>query len=320
MTTQNPDTTAKPASVGAPPGATPPAPAAGADSAAEPTLKERSAELRQIAKQEEAKLRNREKERAERVALEARVRDAEAKAAKLAELEERLGKDPLGILNERGVKARDIAERVVKEGTPDAKLEELSAKYQRLVEEREAERKAMEAKVAEEQRRAQYEAARKQLHTTFEGMKEKLPILSRLCTTPARIEREYMSAWNAIQSDPEASQYTYTDAEIFQAMEDQKALDRDAFLDGSDADVLEKVLTSKRASATSTEKASPGGVRQASENASSSSAKTLTNGQAAARASTEDDEFARRKGETIQQWDRRTAPLYAKKLQEARRG
>jgi hypothetical protein len=321
MTTTNPDTTAKPASAanGATPGAeggsTP-----GAGSAAEPTLKDRSAELRQVARQEQAKLRARETERAERVALEARAKAAEEKAARLDALEERLGKDPMGILSERGVKARDIAERIVKEGTPDAKLEELNAKIAAWEAKQEADRTAAQRRADELQRQEIVSQARKQLHSTFTEMKDKLPILSRLCTTEARIEREYMAAWTAIQSDPEAAAATWTDAEIFEAMEQAKAADREAYLEGSDADVLETVLTKKRASVTTDGKPSTGSTRQATESAGSSSAKTLTNGQAASRTSAEDDELARKPGETLAQWDKRQDAVFAKRLREGRRG
>jgi hypothetical protein len=320
MTTSNSDTTAKSAPGAPPPASGSPSLAPGADSAAEPTLKDRSAELRQVARQEQAKLKARETERAERVALEARVKAAEERAAKLDALEERLGKDPMGILAERGVRARDIAERVVKEGTPDAKLEELSAKYQKLVEEREREKQELEAKVTAEQQRAQYESARKRLHETFDSMKEKLPLLARLCTTEARTEREYMAAWNAIQSDPEARGLNWKDEEIFEAMEQAKAGDRDAYLEGSDADVLESVLTKKRTYATVSEKASPGGARQGSESASSSSARTLTNGQAASKVSADDDELAHRKGESLEAWSKRQDKILAERLRQSRRG
>jgi hypothetical protein len=320
MTQPTTDTTAKPAPAanGATPGAAGGSPP-GADSAAEPTLKDRSAELRNVARQEQAKLRARESERAERVALEARVKAAEERAAKLDALEERLSKDAMGVLSERGVKARDIAERIVKEGTQDAKLDELSAKYQALVAEREKEREELKAKVAEEERRRAYDGARKQLHTTFTEMKEKLPLLSRLCTTEARVEREYMAAWQAIQADPEGRATQWTDAEIFTAMESAKALDREAFLEGSDADVLETVLTKKRASATVDGKVSTGSVRQGSENASSSGAKTLTNSQAAARV-TADEGFDIRQGETLAQADKRQNAMLTDRLRRDRRG
>src|ERR1700685_2521286 len=132
MTTTNPDTTVNGVTEAAP----------------EPKLAERAAQLKNAAKAEQAKLRARETDRAERVALEARAKAAEEKAARLEAFEKEVSSDAIGFLQRRGVTAQSIAERVVKEGTPDAKLEELAAKYQKLEEERAAERKAYEERVA----------------------------------------------------------------------------------------------------------------------------------------------------------------------------
>ena len=241
------------------------------------------------------------------------------RAARLDALEKELDSDALGVISKRGIKARDIAERIVKEGTPDARIEALEREL-RERDDRDAKRqKELEDQLTARQQREQYDAARKQLHATFSEMKEKLPILSRLCTTESRIEREYMAAWQTIQSDPEASKQRWTDAEIFEAMEQAKVADRDAFLEGSDADVLEKVLTNKRASVTTDGKASSGSVRQGIENASSSGAKTLTNGQSAARV-TADEEFDIRPGETLAQADKRQNRELTERLRRERRG
>jgi hypothetical protein len=297
----------------------PEAPKPPPESAAEPTLKQRSEELRQAARQEQAKLRAREAEKAELVEARRQAKEGTEAAKKLAALEERLSKDALGLLNERGVKARDIGERIMREGTPDAKLEELNAKIRLLEETRDKEHKQAEEKAQRLERERMVESARKELHKRFEDLKPSLPILSALCKTEARFEREYMAAYQTIASEigvEAASQLK--DDDIIKAMEEAKAGDREAYIESFDAESIEKVLTKKRSSATVDEKASAGSVRQGSENASSP-AKTLTNAQAASR-TTAEGEFDIRKGESLADADKRQNALLVERLRAGRRG
>jgi hypothetical protein len=175
--------------------------------------------LRAAAQAEQAKMARREQERAERVALEQRVTAAEAKAAGLAALEERLGKDALSVLAERGVTAKQIAERVVADGTPDAALKALQAKLVKLEEEREKDRQETQRRVAEAERGRAVDQARAALARSFDDAKAEIPVLHKLIKDPAKLEREYIAAYNTIRGAIGAKVDSLSDKDILLAME-----------------------------------------------------------------------------------------------------
>lgn len=252
-----------------------------------PTLAERREKLRAAAETVKGDRKARQRD-AEALANLQRQIDAErtraAEAARRAEDAERRSKeldaelaDPLSFLHKRGIAAKDIADRVLKDGTPEAANEEIKRKLAALEESTKKDREEYERRVQEAEKRAQFEAARRELFGTFDRRKGDLPLLAKLCDSPAALEREYMSAWRAIQSDPDARRHQYSDEEILESIEAAKRAEFEAAIDTIPVDELEKHLTRRKPNAKKQEaEASPAGAPQGTESAKPS--KTLTNG------------------------------------------
>ena len=92
----------------------------------EPDLATRKAELAKIAEGERRKLAARQQERMAMAQLEQRAMAAEQRLqlaeARANSIEEELRQDALGFVTKRGVSARDIGDRIVREGSTDEKL------------------------------------------------------------------------------------------------------------------------------------------------------------------------------------------------------
>lgn len=227
--------------------------------AAEPTLAERREKLAGIAAKEQAKLQARQREQQELAQARAE-RDAERQArahleARARQLEAELGRDPLELLESRGITAKQIADRILKKGTPEAAVEEALQKVKAREDQLAAELQQLRERDQRAQHAAMQAQARRQLSDTFEGVKAECPILAKVASTPARLEAEYLSAYQRIVATL-GPNHGYSDAEILKGLEEAKRADLEEALEAYEVEKLEAALTKRRGSASVTETSS----------------------------------------------------------------
>jgi hypothetical protein len=280
---------------------------------AEPTLNERRAELKEIARAEQAKLQVRNREKAQIAELQRQLEEqkgltksSDAELAEYRQWKELAAKDRVGAFKKLNGDAKELAEDILRSGTPDEKIAALSRE---LVEmrKRDADREEeLKKERAELTRRETVANARKQMVSAFEADKSSLPLLSKLTKgDTTRIEREYMITWRLAELDPEANKllHTFTDKQIFEATEARLVQQKED-------------LTAEDKGATVEGKADSGTARQGTEGGNSS-AKTLTNSQAGERAASGgDDDLDRKKGESLTEWDKRINSILIDRLRK----
>lgn len=244
---------------------------------AEPALVDRRAELTRIAEGERAKQAARNQERAERAQLQERAARAEAERAQLQErlaAFERDLADPIALLEKRGITPRDLGERILKRGTPEEQIAQAIAKAKEADDKLEALRSELAQRDARAQQEMTVMSAKRALLATFDGVKDKMPILSKMGTE--RVVSEYLAVYHSARQNG-VRDGDYTDAEYLEAAETKlrQELEERLESDAIDLEVLEKHLTRRKGSASV--KVETASVRQDDKNASSSrTAKTLT--------------------------------------------
>jgi hypothetical protein len=212
--------------------------------------------------------------------LNARAQQAEARAQeamnRLATLEQELG-DPLSLLQKRGITARQIGERIVKEGTPDAQLAEAIETARKAAEETQRLRQEIAQRAEQDRAESARLGAIRQLNGVFDEHKAKLPILTQLGSE--RMIAEYMHTYQSVTTHPDTRMYSYTDAELLEATEARLRADAEARLEALDDETLEKALTKRKggASVNGTAAQAAAGAGQGSNGAQSGrTGKTLT--------------------------------------------
>jgi hypothetical protein len=138
--------------------------------------------------------------------LEAEVRRLRAQA-ELAE------KDPLGYLDSRGIRAKDVVDRVVKSGTPEAEAEKahlaMAEELAGLKAELRDRQAREEASAQESARRQEFEAARANLVHTFREGKQTYEALHSFVDDPDEVVDEVLSLIGKLKANPSTRDYAH---------------------------------------------------------------------------------------------------------------
>lgn len=263
-------TTAKPAdaaatATGSPSQAGTVAPADSAAAKPEPTAREK---LSAFARQERERMAEKRAYEQRIYDAETRAQEAERKAQQQAEAIELARRDPYKFL---GKSARELAEDVIREGTPEAKEAAIQAEIRAEREARERLEKELRDRDAAGQAERNRQQALRQLHTAWDAVKERCPALAKAVgeDEDALVE-EYLIVYEKALKDPDTRDYAkagrYTDEEYLHAANERIA--KRYLRDGA-------ISPSVNGDASSGHSASQAG----------SSARTLTNGAAAEKAS-----------------------------------
>jgi hypothetical protein len=246
MTTQAPVDPKAPAAAN---GAVAPA----ADAPVDKSLADKRAELAEIAKRQKARMGERNGDRQARLAAEQQAQQARMEAQQIRAQWEALQAelaDPLTFLDKRGIKADQIGQRILDQGTPNEGVTRALEAARRAEEKAEA----IIREGREREQRAQAQATQAQaiqrVHTAFDALKDECPLLGGLDGN-GRV-REYMVTYQRALADPETRDYAdqYTDAELLQATEARIRFDLESKLEHYDLDALEKLLTKRKGAGT----------------------------------------------------------------------
>lgn len=236
-----------------PPNGAPPAATSAPDAEKAKKEAERK-ELSAAAQREDARVRRQRLEAQQRADSDAKLQrelaEYRAKAARADEIEKEIA-DPLAFLEKRGITSREVGERIIKRGTPDAKIAELEERIRKAEEEKARDTKAAEERAKKAEGERALARAHRELLDAVATVKAETPILSKL--SEQRIVEEFLATFRLAQADPETAPYaaTYTNHELLKATEARLKADREASIEDLDDELLEAALTKRKARASS---------------------------------------------------------------------
>jgi hypothetical protein len=221
----------------------------------EPDLATRKAELKGIAEAERQKHSARQRERAEFAQAQERAGRAEKAAAdaaaRVAALESEFA-DPVAFLRKRGVTARELGERIVREGSTEEQLEKAIAGAKAAEEKSDALRRELEQREARSRLEAQQLQARKALLDSVLEAAPRMPLLSQM--SQERVISEYMRTYQDAASHPDTREMLrsgqFSDLELLEATEARLLADYEERSEHVPLDILERHLTKRKTPAT----------------------------------------------------------------------
>lgn len=258
---------------------------------------EKVSEIQKLAQAQQARYAEAKKLQAER------ARYASDHQRVLAELDtykkqlEAAEKDPLGYLESKGITPVDLADRIVKKGTPDEQIQKLVDKVTALERENETQRQAWQEREERAKQSAAFERAKTNLVKQFNGAKDKFASLHAFASKMAErtgasadavMLDEFMAQVNRIKTNPNTAPYAdqYSDEEVLESL-----------------DKRYEVFTAKPEPAKAVEKPAASVANGTSEPAKKlEGAKTLTNALASEASNTVPDDWDKWSDRQQNQW------------------